>query len=84
VGVDGLTLMKIPDTVQAERPYPLGGLASGPNVIVEASVVLQHVSALARNDDRTVRKITIDIDTAAHVPLVERLSALRTARGHGR
>lgn len=72
-----------PDTVQAETPYLLGGLAGGPNVIVEPSVVLQHVSALPRNHDRTVRKTTIDIDTAAHAPLVERLSALRTARGYG-
>ena len=50
------------------------------NVIAQAGLVLEHVSSVHRDQDRTLWEITVEIDADAHVGLAERLNALPTAR----
>ena len=72
--------MKIPEILQVETPHSPGCLASVLNVIAQAGLVLEHVSSVRRDQDRTLWEITVEIDADAHVGLVERLNALPTAR----
>ena len=72
--------MKIPEILQVETPHSPGCLASVLNVIAQAGLVLEHVSSVRRDQDRTLWEITVEIDAGAHVELVERLNALPTAR----
>jgi malate dehydrogenase (oxaloacetate-decarboxylating) len=72
--------VKIPEILQVETPHSPGALASVLNIIAEAGLVLEHVSTVRRDQDRTLWEITVEIDTAAHAELVDRLNALPTAR----
>ena len=72
--------MKIPEILQVETLHAPGCLASVLNVIAQAGLVLEHVSSVRRDQDRTLWEITVEIDAGAHVELVERLNALPTAR----
>ena len=72
--------MKIPEILQIETPHSPGSLASVLNVLAERGLVLEHVSSVRRDQDRTLWEITVEIDTEAHVGLVERLNALPSAR----
>ena len=58
--------MKIPEILQIETPHAPGSLASVLNVIAEAGLVLEHVSSVRRDQDRTLWEITVEIDTEAH------------------
>jgi malate dehydrogenase (oxaloacetate-decarboxylating) len=55
-------------------------VASVLDVIAEAGFVLEHVSSVRRDQDRTLWEITVEIDAAAHERLVERLNALPATR----
>jgi malate dehydrogenase (oxaloacetate-decarboxylating) len=72
--------VKIPEILQIETPHSPGSLASVLNVLAERGLVLEHVSSVRREQDRTLWEITVEIDTDAHVGLVERLNALPSAR----
>ncbi len=72
--------MKIPEILQIETPHAPGSLASVLNVLAEAGLVLEHVSSVRRDQDRTLWEITVEIDTETHEALVERLNALPSAR----
>jgi malate dehydrogenase (oxaloacetate-decarboxylating) len=72
--------VKIPEILQIETPHAPGSLASVLNVLAERGLVLEHVSSVRRDQDRTLWEITVEIDTEAHVGLVERLNALPSAR----
>jgi len=72
--------MKIPEILQIETPHAPGSLASVLNVLAQAGLVLEHVSSVRRDQDRTLWEITVEIDTDAHEALVERLNALPSAR----
>jgi malate dehydrogenase (oxaloacetate-decarboxylating) len=76
----GGAVVKIPEILQVETPHSAGALASVLNVIAEAGLTLEHVSRVRRDQDRTLWEITVEIDTAAHAALVERLNGLSTAR----
>ena len=71
--------MKIPEILQVETPHSPGCLASVLNVIAQSGLVLEHVSSVRRDQDRTLWEITVEIDADEHVGLVERLNALPTA-----
>jgi len=71
--------VKIPQILQVETPHSPGGLASVLNVIAQAGLVLEHVTSVRRDQDRTLWEITLEIDAGEHVGLVERLNALPTA-----
>jgi malate dehydrogenase (oxaloacetate-decarboxylating) len=75
-----VTAVKIPEILQVETPHSPAALASVLTVLAEAGLVLEHVSSVRRDQDRTLWEITVEIDTAAHAGLVERLNALPTAR----
>jgi malate dehydrogenase (oxaloacetate-decarboxylating) len=72
--------MKIPEILQIETPHSPGALASVLNVLAEVGLVLEHVSSVRRDQDRTLWEITVEIDTQAHAGLVERLNGLPAAR----
>lgn len=72
--------MKIPEILQVETPHSPAALASVLTVLAEAGLVLEHVSSVRRDQDRTLWEITVEIDTALHTGLIERLNALPTAR----
>ena len=72
--------MKIPEILQIETPHSPGSLASVLNVLAEMGLVLEHVSSLRRDQERTLWEITVEIDTEAHAGLVDRLNALPSAR----
>ncbi|MGA8345477.1 MAG: hypothetical protein WB781_26340, partial [Candidatus Sulfotelmatobacter sp.] len=62
--------MKIPEILQIETPHSPGSLASVLNVLGEMGLVLEHVSSLRRDQERTLWEITVEIDTEAHAGLV--------------
>ena len=72
--------MKIPEILQIETPHAPGALASVLSVLAERGLVLEHVSSVRRDQDRTLWEITVEIDIEAHAGLVERLNALPSAR----
>jgi malate dehydrogenase (oxaloacetate-decarboxylating) len=72
--------VKIPEILQIETPHSPGSLASVLNVLAAMGLVLEHVSSVRRDQDRTLWEITVEIDTQAHSALVERLNALPSAR----
>ena len=72
--------MKIPEILQIETPHAPGALASVLNVLAETGLVLEHVSSVRRDQDRTLWEITVEIEIEAHAGLVERLNPLPSAR----
>jgi len=72
--------VKIPEILQVETPHSPGALTDVLNVIAEAGLILEHVSSVRRDQDRTLWEITVEIDTDAHAGLVERLNAMPTVR----
>jgi malate dehydrogenase (oxaloacetate-decarboxylating) len=72
--------MRIPEILQVETSHSPAGVASVLNVIAEAGFVLEHVSSVRRDQDRTLWEITVEIDDVAHERLVERLNALPATR----
>jgi malate dehydrogenase (oxaloacetate-decarboxylating) len=72
--------VKVPEIFQVETPHGPGGLASVLNAMAEAGLVLEHVSTVRRDQDRTLWEITVEIDESAHAELLARLNALPSAR----
>ncbi|MEP7244818.1 MAG: malic enzyme-like NAD(P)-binding protein [Gammaproteobacteria bacterium] len=72
--------MKIPEILQVEAPHSPGALASVLNVLSDSELILEHVSCVRRDQERTLWEITIEIETSAHAGLVERLNALPAVR----
>jgi malate dehydrogenase (oxaloacetate-decarboxylating) len=71
--------VKVPEIFQVETPHGPGGVASVLNVMTEAGLVLEHVSTVRRDQDRTLWEITVEIDESAHAELLTRLNALPSA-----
>lgn len=76
----GATDVKIPEILQVETPHSPGALASVLNVLSDAELILEHVSCVRRDQERTLWEITIEIEASAHAGLVERLNALPAVR----
>jgi len=72
--------LKVPEIFQVETSQAPDGLGSVLHEIAEAGLVVEHVSAVLRNQDHTLWEITVDIDESAHAGLLERLNALPSAR----
>lgn len=72
--------MKIPEILQVETTQVPGSLASVLNVIAEAGLLLDHVTLLHRDQERTLWEITIEIDEGAQGDLLRRLNELPSAR----
>ena len=76
----GATDVRIPEILRIETPHSPGALASVLNVLSDAELVLEHVSRVRRDQERTLWEITIEIEAGAHAGLVERLNALPAVR----
>jgi hypothetical protein len=75
--------VKVPEIFQVETSHAPEGLASVLHAIAEAGLVVEHVSTVRRDQDRTLWEITIDIEESAHADLLGRLNALPSARTVG-
>ena len=51
--------MKIPEILQIETPHSPGSLASVLNVLAERGLVLEHVSSVRRDQDRTLWELSL-------------------------
>ena len=61
----GATLVKVPEIFQVETPHGPGCLASVLNAMAQAGLVLEHVSTVRRDQDRTLWEIAVEIDESA-------------------
>lgn len=76
--------MKIPEILLIESEHRPGSLASILAVIGEQGLLVEHLAALRREQDKTVWEITLEMDPAAGRRLEERINALPNARVLGR
>ena len=72
--------MKITEIFQVETAHAPGNLASVLNVIAEFGLVLEHVSTIRRDQDRTLWEVTVEMDESVHPQLLERLNNLPSVR----
>jgi malate dehydrogenase (oxaloacetate-decarboxylating) len=72
--------VKVPEVFQVETPCVLGSLASVLNAVTGTGLVLEHLSTLGSDRDRTLWEITAEIDATAHAELPGRLNALPAVR----
>ena len=72
--------MKITEIFQVETAHAPGNLASVLNVIAEFGLVLEHVSTIRRDQDKTLWEVTVEMDESVHPQLLERLNNLPSAR----
>ncbi|HJS92200.1 MAG TPA: malic enzyme-like NAD(P)-binding protein [Steroidobacteraceae bacterium] len=72
--------MKVSEIFQVETTHAPGNLASVLNVIAEAGLILEHVSTIRRDQDRTLWELTVEMDESVHSGLLARLNALPSAR----
>lgn len=76
--------MKIPEILLIESEHRPGSLASILAVIGDQGLLVEHLAALRREQDKTVWEITLEMDPAAGRRLEERINALPNARVLGR
>ena len=76
--------MKIPEILLIESVHRPGSLARILTVIGEEGIVVQHLAALRREQDKTTWEITLEMDPAAGARLEERINSLPNARVLGR
>jgi malate dehydrogenase (oxaloacetate-decarboxylating) len=76
--------MKIPEIIIVEVLHQPGSLAKVLQVIAEEGLVLEHLSALRREQGRTLWEITLEMDEDANRTLYERIDQLPTARFVGK
>jgi malate dehydrogenase (oxaloacetate-decarboxylating) len=76
--------MKIPEILLIETVHQPGSLARVLQVIADAGLAIEHLTALRRNQGRTVWEITLEMDEEADRSLYERIGQLPTARFLGK
>jgi malate dehydrogenase (oxaloacetate-decarboxylating) len=76
--------MKIPEILIVETIHQPGSLASVLLVIAEAGLAIEHLTALRRDQGRTLWEITLEMDEEADRSLYERIDQLPTARFVGK
>lgn len=76
--------MKIPEIIIVETIHQPGSLASVLMVIAEAGLAIEHLTALRRDQGRTVWEITLEMDEEANHGLYERIEQLPNARFIGK
>src|SRR5256714_6416022 len=77
-------LVKIPEIIIVETIHQPGSLAKVLMVIAEAGLAIEHLTALRRDQGRTVWEITLEMDEEADRSLYERIGQLPTARFVGK
>ena len=76
--------MKIPEILLIESERRPGSLASILSVIGEEGLVVEHLAALRREQDKTIWEITLEMDASAGPRLEQRINSLPNARLLGR
>ncbi|HUA87948.1 MAG TPA: NAD(P)-dependent oxidoreductase [Steroidobacteraceae bacterium] len=76
--------MKIPEILLIETVHQPGSLAKVLMVIAEAGLAIEHLTALRRDQGRTLWEITLEMDEEADRSLFDRIGALPTARFVGK
>jgi malate dehydrogenase (oxaloacetate-decarboxylating) len=76
--------VKIPEIIIVETVHKPGSLAKVLQVIAEAGLIIEHLTALRRERGKTLWEITLEIDEEADRGLYERIDALDTARFVGK
>ena len=76
--------MKIPEILLVETVHQPGSLAKVLQVIADAGLTIEHLTALRRHQGRTLWEITLEMDEEADRSLFERIGALPTARFVGK
>ncbi len=76
--------MKIPEILIVETIHQPGSLAKVLQVIAEAGLTIEHLTALRRAQGRTLWEITLEMDEEADRSLYERIGRLPTARFIGK
>jgi len=76
--------MKIPEILIVETVHQPGSLAKVLQVIAEAGLTIEHLTALRRAQGRTLWEITLEMDEEADRSLYERIERLPTARFVGK
>src|SRR6266404_4667744 len=76
--------MKIPEILLVETVHQPGSLAKVLQVIADAGLAIEHLTALRRDQGRTLWEITLEMDEEADRSLYERIGQLPTARFVGK
>ena len=76
--------MKIPEIIIVETVHQPGSLAKVLQVIADAGLTIEHLTALRRDQGRTLWEITLEMDEEADRSLYERIGHLPTARFVGK
>ncbi len=76
--------MKIPEILLIETVHQPGSLAKVLQVIAEAGLAIEQLTALRRDQGRTLWEITLEMDEEADRSLYERIGQLPTARFVGK
>jgi len=76
--------MKIPEILIIETVHQPGSLAKVLQVIADAGLAIEHLTALRRDQGRTLWEITLEMDEEADRSLYERIEQLPIARFVGK
>ncbi|HTD11928.1 MAG TPA: malic enzyme-like NAD(P)-binding protein [Steroidobacteraceae bacterium] len=76
--------MKIPEILIIETVHQPGSLVRVLQVIADAGLAIEHLTALRRDQGRTLWEITLEMDEEADRSLYERIGALPIARFVGK
>jgi len=76
--------MKIPEIIIVETIHQPGSLAKVLQVIADAGLAIEHLTALRRDQGRTLWEITLEMDEEADRSLYDRIGQLPTARFVGK
>jgi malate dehydrogenase (oxaloacetate-decarboxylating) len=76
--------VKIPEILIVETIHQPGSLASVLLVIADAGLAIEHLTALRRDQGRTLWEITLEMDEEADRSLYDRIDELPTARFVGK
>jgi len=82
--VHPLSPMKIPEILIVETVHQPGSLARVLQVIADAGLAIEHLTALRRDQGKTLWEITVDMDEEADRSLYERIGELPIARFVGK
>jgi malate dehydrogenase (oxaloacetate-decarboxylating) len=76
--------VKIPEIIIVETVHKPGSLAKVLQVIADAGLTIEHLSALRREQGKTLWEITLEFDEESDSKLYERIDELPTARFVGK
>jgi malate dehydrogenase (oxaloacetate-decarboxylating) len=76
--------MKIPEILMVETVHKPGSLAKVLQVVADAGLTIEHLTALRREQGRTLWEITVDMDEETDRSLYDRIGQLPIARFVGK